>query len=135
MPRPRKCRKVCCLPKFTGFIPSNVSCSDRICEAESDDRIIMTVDEYETIRLIDKENFSQEECSNYMNVARTTVQQIYNNARRKIAHAIVDGIPLQIQGGDYTLCDGKESHCKCDGCKRHKNQCVIGEDCQQKKEI
>ena len=83
MPRPRKCRKVCCMPKNTEFVPAE--------NYEENKVIIMTVDEYETIRLIDKEGFSQEECGEYMNVARTTVQQIYNNARRKIARALVEG--------------------------------------------
>lgn len=80
----------------------------------------MTVDEYETLRLIDKEGFSQEECGAYMRIARTTVQQIYNNARKKVACALVDGRPLKIEGGDYSLCDGEEMHCNCGGCEKHR---------------
>lgn len=80
----------------------------------------MTVDEYETIRLIDRQGFSQEECGQYMHVARTTVQQIYNNARKKVARALVDGMILKIEGGDYSLCDGREISCECGGCKKHR---------------
>jgi len=79
MPRPKKCRKVCHLPHEKEFIPAN-GCNGRPF-------IVMTVDEYETIRLIDKQGFSQEECAGYMQVARTTAQQIYNSARGKIALA------------------------------------------------
>ena len=82
--------------------------------------VILTVDEYETIRLIDREGFSQEECSAYMQVARTTVQQIYTSARKKLAIAIVDGLPIRIEGGNYQLCDGKEGYCRCGGCKKHR---------------
>lgn len=112
MPRPRKCRKVCCLPRNTEFTPAECSDKAKI--------IVMTVDEYETIRLIDKEGFSQEECGVYMNVARTTVQQMYNSARKKLACAIVDGLRLTIDGGDYVICDGKEKICKCGGCRKHR---------------
>lgn len=80
----------------------------------------MAVDEYETLRLIDKEGFSQEECGKYMRIARTTVQQIYNNARKKVAIALVDGRPLKIEGGDYRLCDGAEQQCGCGGCEKHR---------------
>lgn len=115
MPRPQKCRKVCCLPENSGFTPVR---GGRKLPA-----IILTVDEYEALRLIDKEGFSQEECGTYMKVARTTVQQIYTSARKKIADSLVDGLPLKIEGGNYRLCDGKEEYCDCGGCRKHRRGC------------
>ncbi len=82
--------------------------------------IIMSVDEYETIRLIDHEGFTQEECASQMNIARTTVQGIYNEARKKLSESLVNGKILVIEGGDYKLCDGLEAACKCGGCFRHR---------------
>lgn len=114
MPRPTKCRKVCKLPEILAFAPVGSNRDGKT--------VILTVDEYETIRLIDREGFSQEECSAYMQVARTTVQQIYTSARRKLAIAIVDGLPIRIEGGNYQLCDGKEGYCRCGGCKKHRMQ-------------
>ena len=111
MPRPRKWRKVCCLPNNNQFGPLG-TCVD------SESMIQMTVDEYETIRLIDREGFSQEECGEYMQVARTTVQQIYTCARKKIATAIVDGLPIRIQGGNYQICEGGRNYFRCGGCKK-----------------
>ena len=54
MPRPRKCRKVCCLPDNDGFVP--------VRGGEELTPIVLNVDEYESIRLIDREGFSQEQC-------------------------------------------------------------------------
>lgn len=112
MSRPKKCRKVCRLPKTEAFIPLS-SCT--VGEA-----VILTVDEYETIRLIDREGLSQEECGTYMQIARTTAQQIYNSARAKLAKALVEGLPIKIAGGDYCLCSGEEEQCFCGGCERHR---------------
>ena len=112
MARPRKCRKVCSLPQNSGFRP--------IGDSNMQEPIVMAVDEYEAIRLIDHEGFSQEECGAYMKVARTTAQQIYNEARRKLAEALVHGVPLTIRGGDYHICDGAEENCNCGGCQRHR---------------
>lgn len=115
MPRPRKCRKVCQMPRINEFLPAG--------EGAADTAVILTVDEYEALRLIDREGFSQEECSGYMYVARTTVQLIYNSARKKLAYALVEGRPLRIEGGDYQICDGREDTCGCGGCRKHRRTC------------
>ena len=94
MPR-KKPRVVFSMPENLGFRP--------ICDHEEKSAVILTVDEYETIRLVDKEGVSQEECGELMNVSRATAQRIYARARRKIANSLVEGLPLQIEGGEYQL--------------------------------
>lgn len=111
MPRPRKCRKVCQLPPVKEFIASG---------CPKGKYIILTVDEYECIRLVDHQGFSQEACAEYMQVSRATAQLICDSARRKIASALVNGYGIRIEGGDYRLCDGQEDHCACGGCKKHR---------------
>ncbi len=86
--------------------------------------INMMVDEYETIRLIDLEGFTQEECAAHMNIARTTVQGIYDAARKKLADSLVNGKMLWIEGGEYRLCDGMGPGCSGRGC--HRRRCGRG---------
>ena len=45
-----------------------------------------------------------------MQVARTTVQRIYEIARKKIADALIDGHPLRIEGGDFRICNSLQSY-------------------------
>lgn len=113
MPRPRKWRRVCELPNSNLFGPLHGSVIER-------QRIHMTVEEYESIRLIDREGMTQEECAEQMGVARTTVQRIYNDARKKLAGSLVEGHVLQIQGGDYKLCDDPEFETGCRMCRRRR---------------
>lgn len=113
MPRPRKWRKVCCLPDNKLFGPLNASINQ-------ESFVTMSVDEYETIRLIDLEGLIQEECAEQMNIARTTVQRIYNDARKKLAESLVNGKLLTIEGGDYKLCDGEGKTCESGGCRRRR---------------
>ena len=77
MPRPCKRRRICGHPSCGRFGPADSPC-DR-------PDVIMGLDEFEAIRLIDLEGLRQEQCAAQMNVARTTVQAIYGTARRKLA--------------------------------------------------
>lgn len=120
MARPVKWRKVCCLPESNKFGPLD-------SPADAKNHVIMTVDEYETIRLIDLEGFTQEECATQMNIARSTVQGIYIEARKKLAESLVNGKVLLIEGGEYRLCEGLGNGCG-RGCHRHmraQNQKVV----------
>lgn len=114
LPRPRKCRKVCSMPVADAFVSNN----------ESKDIIVLTIDEYECIRLVDYQSFSQEKCAEYMHVSRATAQLICDTARKKIATALVKGCTIRIEGGDYKLCDGNEETCDCGGCEKH---CAVKE--------
>ncbi|SCM72490.1 DUF134 domain-containing protein [Desulfovibrio sp. 86] len=78
--------------------------------------VVMTVDQYETVRLIDLEGFTQEACAEKMEIARTTVQSIYAEARKKLADALVNGKMLRIEGGEYKLCEGSDQPCGHEGC-------------------
>lgn len=112
MPRPRKFRNVCHFPRNLRFLPEE--------NGEKKPPVVLSVDEYETLRLIDREGFSQEECGERMNVARTTVQLIYTSARKKLADMLVEGRELRIEGGEYRLCNGNVASCGENSCFKHK---------------
>ncbi len=90
MPRPTRCRRIERMPRYRSFSPD---------DAPSAGSVQMTVDEFETLRLLDDEGLTQEACAARMNVARTTVTAIYDSARRKIAKSLVHGHRLLIAGG------------------------------------
>ena len=113
MPRPFKWRRVCCLPENNRYGPLNA--------AENENGIVqMSVDEYEAIRLIDTEGYTQEKCAEHMNVSRSTIQSIYDSARKKLSDSLVYGKVLWIEGGEYRLCDGRSDGCGGGGCHRHR---------------
>lgn len=98
MARPRKWRRICRLPACSRFGPLGNATKETV---------VMAVDEYEAIRLIDLEGLMQEECAIQMNISRTTVQGIYNDARKKLADSLVNGKLLLIEGGSFELCAGE----------------------------
>lgn len=102
MGRPSRCRRVCARPRFDSFAP---------CGGAETDVVGLTVDEYETVRLVDYEGCSHEECARLIGVSRTTVTEIYSRARFKLSDCLVNGKKLLISGGNYRLCDGSMGHC------------------------
>ena len=90
MPRPVRCRRIERLPVYRSFSPDDIL---------AEESVSMTVDEYETLRLLDDEGLTQESCAAKMNIARTTVTAIYDSARKKVADALVHGKRLLITGG------------------------------------
>lgn len=110
MPRPCKRRRICAMPGSISFAPKDRMC----CNAEP---IIMTLDEYEAIRLMDLLGYTQEEAAASMDVARTTVQAIYESARRKLAQSLCESRELRIEGGNYILCEGRGAGCSCRRCQ------------------
>ena len=110
MPRPRKWKKVCALPDNALYGP--IDAVQRVNEI-----VTMAVEEFETIRLIDQEGLTQEECAQKMNVARGTIQRLYTDARSKLAESLSNGNILKIEGGDYTRCDEEERRHGCGNCR------------------
>ena len=103
MPRPPRCRRICGVPQVDTFCPNG---------GKDTEPILLTLDEYEVIRLVDLEQQTHERCAAQMDISRSTVQEIYESARRKIAACLVHGKPLHITGGNYRICGGQEAaHC------------------------
>lgn len=138
MPRPYKSRRICGVPQADQFGPLG-----SFAEPESSgqqETVQLTLEEFETLRLIDLLDCTQQECADQMEVARTTVQAVYNSARKKVARALVYGCRLVIGGGNYRVCSMAESCCRqscheagcgsrCCKCGGHKSGGCKNEDC------
>lgn len=122
MARPRKHRRLCSVPDNKNFNEGNAK----------SEKIQMTVDEYETVRLIDYVGLTQQECAKQMQVARSTVTATYDSARYKISDSIINQKPVVVDGGDFILCENAKNCCgqcgknKCGRCKHGSCDLCIG---------
>ena len=97
MPRPQRRRRICREPEYVSFHPEGVAPGGEVR---------MTCDEYEVIRLVDLLGLTHEQCARRMDISRTTVTEVYESARKKLAAALVLGQTLTVSGGSYRLCQG-----------------------------
>ena len=94
MPGRRRCRRVGQQPAFTSFGPANAG-------SNTPEEAILSVDEFEAVRLKDLEGFDQSECAEMMEISQPTFHRLVVSARRKIADALTHGKTIKIEGGNY----------------------------------
>jgi hypothetical protein len=90
--RPIKPRTIRYSPNYCRFVPVQE------VQKVSKNVIVMGVDEFEALRLVDYEGLLQEEAARLMNVSRGTVWRCLNSARRKVVSMLIEGKELVIKG-------------------------------------
>lgn len=88
--RPKKCRCIGCSPNASYFKPKGIP----LFQLEE---VCLRLDEIEAIRLADYEGLYQEEAAARMKISRQTLGRILNEARRKVAEALIQGKALKIE--------------------------------------
>ncbi len=104
MARPRNCRRVGSMPESNYFKPRGIPLSML-------EEVILTVDEFEAIKLADLENLYQEQAAEKMNVSRQTFGRIIDSAHKKVADALVKGKALKIEGGEFEMAAMRKFRC------------------------
>ncbi len=97
--RPRRMRRVRFGPNVDYFKPRGVPVSDLSI-------VDLKVEELEAVRLHDYENKEQIESAKKMNVSQPTFHRILEEARKKIAEALVEGKAIKIHGGVFKMAGG-----------------------------
>jgi predicted DNA-binding protein (UPF0251 family)/predicted Fe-Mo cluster-binding NifX family protein len=96
MPRPKKCRLVNAPPGVRIFKPQGIP-------ARTLEEVYLPFEGYEALRLSDLEGLLHNEAAARMQVSRQTFGRILSDARRTVTEAIIRGLVLRIEGGDYRM--------------------------------
>jgi len=110
MSRPQCCRRVAGRPIASVFHPAGIP-------VRGLDEIVLTLDEFEAIRLADLEGLYQEQAAERMIVSRPTFGRILAAAHRKVAEALADGKTLKIEGGTIRMERLRSPRCECPRCR------------------
>lgn len=107
MPRKKRFRRIQVPPVIKGMSVYGV-------RGRKSNEVILHLEEYEAIRLLDYQNLTQEEAAVFMDVSRPTLTRIYEEARNKVATAFVEGRDLLFRGGDVYF---DKNWYKCNSCQ------------------
>jgi len=75
------------------------------------EEVVLTVDEFEAVRLADFEGLYQEQAAGKMRVSRPTFARIVESAHKKVAEALVQGKALKIEGGEFEMVSMRKFRC------------------------
>ena len=64
---------------------------------------VLTIEEYEALRLSDFQQLSQTDASKKMGISQPTFHRLLSSARKKVSDAIINGKAIRIAGGHYEL--------------------------------
>jgi len=124
MPRRKHPRKIVAPPGFKGYRPYGIT-------FEPEEDVELLYEEYEAIKLSDYDLMPHHEACVLMGISRATFARIYESARRKIARAMAEVLPVRFVYGNVYFegqwfvcgsCDslftlpGKEFERKCPLC-------------------
>jgi uncharacterized protein len=90
MSRPKKCRRINCSPNASYFKPKGIPLINL-------EEVLLSLDEFEAIRLADHEGLYHEEAAVRMSISRATFGRILESARSRVADAIINGKALKIE--------------------------------------
>jgi predicted DNA-binding protein (UPF0251 family) len=100
MSRPKYCRHIAGIPDKNYFKPKGIPSS--LLE-----EVVLTLDEFEAIRLADFEGLYQEQAAVKMGISRQTFGRIIESAHKKIADVLINGKALKIEGGEVAFDETK----------------------------
>lgn len=96
MPRPCCLRHINVNPCVAYFKPAGIPA--RLLE-----EVILTLDELESLRLADLNGLYQEQAAEKMKISRPTFSRVIEQARRKVADALIHGKALRLKGGAVVM--------------------------------
>lgn len=94
--RPKSPRRVECSPEAFYFKPRGIPLKDL-------ETVALQIEELEALRLVDLEGLQQEEAAISMGISRRAFWQDLQNARKKVAFALIEGKAIEIVGSDQKI--------------------------------
>jgi len=61
--------------------------------------VVITLDEFEAMRLVDLDGLYQEKAAKKMGISRQTLGRVLESARSKVARALMNGMAMRFEGG------------------------------------
>jgi len=83
--------------------------------------VVVTLDEFEAMRLVDMDGLYQDKAAHKMRVSRQTLGRIVESARRKVAKALAAGMAIKLEGGHIEMENGEMRSFLCFACKNEWN--------------